>query len=82
MKYETKLQIWSKVGHCPISKRTGSWCDKLDERTESFASPSEARLALKKFMESDPDTHTGYYEMDTLRDFGLSEYERRGYIEA
>ncbi len=45
LSYKTVITVWSRVGFTPITKRGGSFCDRLAEKVIECMEPREARQA-------------------------------------
>lgn len=66
VKYEAELVLWSRVGHTPLTKRQGAYCDELARKKVMVAGVSEARSALMHLAGQTPYSSKGYYYIPAL----------------
>lgn len=60
---KTVIKVWSDIGHCPITKRAGNYCDLLvDQESNIFdVSPAKARKIVESLIKSTPHARSGYF---------------------
>ncbi len=61
--YTATLTLWSGIGHTPITKRKGSYCDELAKTEVEVSSPTEARLFLAKLAGETRHAVRGHFEI-------------------
>jgi hypothetical protein len=61
--YTATLRVWSAIGHTPITKRKGSFCDELAKTEVEVANPAEAKLYLAKLASETKHAVKGYFEI-------------------
>lgn len=49
---EAEIRIWSSVGHTPVTKRAGKYCDLLVYKIIEVANVSEAKERTKQLIRS------------------------------
>lgn len=59
--YATQIYIWSAIGHTPITKRKGAYCDKLREETIECDSPASAKARVQELLAKVPHADRGFY---------------------
>jgi len=61
--YRCEIKIWSKVGHTPITKRSGSYCDVLHKQTIEVRDVSQAHRFTKHLLKEIKFADSGHYFM-------------------
>ena len=61
--YETRIYVWSNIGHTPLTNRVGAYCDELVRTTVQCADPAEALAVTKKMIRETEHGYSGYFNM-------------------
>ena len=59
----TKIIIWSQIGHTPKTNRNGSFCDELVNKEFNCDNPDEARKLTLELMKTTQYAARGYFNM-------------------
>lgn len=63
MAYKTKIILWSKIGHCPVTNRKGDYCDEV-ARVEIYTiGPYDALEEARKLIKKTPHAFSGHYSI-------------------
>lgn len=65
MAYTAQITVWSRIGHTPITKRPGSYCDVLVETEVLCDGPTDARRVTLAIKHAHPHADRAYFYMPT-----------------
>ncbi len=60
---KTEIKIWSQVGHSPLTKRGGSFCDLLLDTEMDCETPAEAEKLTLQLMAATPHSARANFYM-------------------
>lgn len=63
MKYHTVIIVWSNIGHTPLTKRQGAYCDELLHFETECENPGEARALAQKLVRGVEHGYSAYYNL-------------------
>lgn len=61
--FETTLFIWSNIGHTPLTKRVGAYCDELAKVVIMCADPGEALSRGRELLARTEHGYSGAFSM-------------------
>jgi hypothetical protein len=63
MKYPTEIVLWTKIGHTPLTGRSGSYCDELLRTTVLCENPAEAMALVRRLIQETEHADSGYFNV-------------------
>lgn len=60
---KTEIYIWSRIGHTPVTKRGGLFCDVLIHADVDCESPEAARKFVRALIAAHPHGNYGHFNM-------------------
>jgi hypothetical protein len=60
---KTEIRIWSRIGHTPITKRPGAYCDELVFADFDCETPTEAKHLVQQLIRDVPGADYGHFNM-------------------
>jgi hypothetical protein len=63
MTYKTEIRVWSQIGHTPLTKRGGAYCDLLLLTEIECDGYGDARLQAETIMRALPSGARGHAHM-------------------
>jgi hypothetical protein len=63
MKYPTQIRLWTKLGHTPVTGRSGPYYDELLHTTVLCENPAEATALVRKLIQETEHADSGYFRM-------------------
>ena len=61
--YSTEIVIWSAIGHTPVTKRKGSYCDEILRTELQCTSPTHAKECVKVLINNTEHARSGHFSM-------------------
>lgn len=64
--YAATLVVWSRIGHTPLTGRTGAYCDELARVETTVSGPQDALDQLTALRNNTPHADKGHYYIPEL----------------
>ena len=58
---KTEIKVWSRIGHTPVTGRSGAYSDELVSETTDCTNPHDAEQYVVGLMKRTPHAYTGYF---------------------